>query len=256
VVTARSYAAAVGGGVRLERASFAGCGVAYAVLGHGPPIVVLKPHGGPRIYAFARALAAHHTVIQIDPLGYAHSDRPAEHAPGEIHEHVHAVLDRERIDRFVVWGYSLGGAMALGVARASSRATAMVCGGWSPAERLSEAHLRRLDRAPRLPERDRVFWRWHSGVDWLKELSAMPLPRLVYVGSDDGPRVRGPRGIPRTRSALEALGVHVVELDLLDHAACMHEPAFSTRVEPAVRSWLVESGAVEGMSVGTDPLPR
>jgi pimeloyl-ACP methyl ester carboxylesterase len=213
--------------VRLERISFAGHAVSYAVLGEGSPVVVLKPHGGPWIYAFASALAGHYTVIQVDPLGYAHSEGVAEHGPGDVHEQIHTVLDQDGVDRFVVWGYSLGGAMAVAVAHASRRVTAMVCGGWSPAERISEARLRRMDRSPRLPDRDRVFWHWHSRFDWLKELSAMQMPRLVYVGTDDPPRVRGPRGIPRTKSALEGLGVQVLEFDGLDHATCMNEPAFS-----------------------------
>ena len=84
----------------------------------------------------------------------------------------------------------------------------------------------------------RAFWHWHSGFDWLTELSLIDVPRLVYVGTEDAPRMRGPRGIPRVRGDLENRGVEVHELDGLDHITCMTEPAFSTRVEPMVVEWL------------------
>jgi hypothetical protein len=103
--------------------------------------------------------------------------------------------------------------MALVVAQASRRVTAMVCGGWSPAERQSEAQLRRMDAEQRAPVSQRAFWHWHSRFNWMDELAAMQIPKLVYVGSNDRPRVRGPRGVPRTREALVERGVKVLEFE-------------------------------------------
>jgi pimeloyl-ACP methyl ester carboxylesterase len=220
---------------------FAGHGISYCVLGSGPPLVIVKPHRGSRVYPWAQRLAARYTVIQIEPLGHGWSDRPLDHPPGGVHEQVHAVLDGEGIDCFPIWGYSAGGTMALTITQASPRVTAMVCGGSSPAERLSEAQLRRMDREKRMPIGQRAFWHWHSRFDWMTELELMRVPRLVYVGTEDGPRARGPRGIPRVRGALEERGVKVVELDGLDHITCMTEPAFSTRVEPVVTRWLAKA---------------
>ena len=226
----------------MGRAEFGGHGISYCVLGSGPSLVLVKPHRGARVYDFAAWLAARYTVIQIEPLGYGWSDRPQHHPPGDIHAQIHAVLDAEGIDRFVVWGYSAGGAMAMAVARESLRVTAMVCGGCSPADRVSEAVLRRMDREQRPAISQRQFWRWHSGINWLEELATIKVPKLVYVGSEDGPRVGGPRGVTRTRSDLVAQGVTVLEFGGLDHATCMSEPAFSARVGPAVTQWLDGAG--------------
>lgn len=137
--------------VRTARAEFADHEVWYLVLGDGPPLVLPKPHREPRLFPFALWLAARYMVIQIEPLGHGRSDRPRDHPPGGVHEQVHAVLDEEGVDRYAVWGYSKGGAMSLAIAQASTRVTATVCGGWSPAERYSEAALRRIDRQGRMP---------------------------------------------------------------------------------------------------------
>ncbi len=45
-------------------------------------------------------------------------------------------------------------------------------------------------------------------------------------------------GVPRTRGALIASGVRIIEFEGLDHVACMSEPAFSTMAGPAVTVWL------------------
>ena len=76
--------------VRTARAEFAGHQVWYLVLGDGPPRVLPKPHREPRLYPFALWLAARYLVIQIEPLGHGHSDRPHDHAPGGVHQQVHA----------------------------------------------------------------------------------------------------------------------------------------------------------------------
>jgi pimeloyl-ACP methyl ester carboxylesterase len=197
----------------------------------------MKPHRLPAVYEWVPWLAEKFTVFQVEPLGYGRSAKTSHHPLVPLHEQVHAVLDQERVDRFVVWGYSAGGAMALTVAQASDRVTAAVCGGWSPAERQSDARLQRIDREQRAPVSQRAFWRWHSSSNWLDELAALDLPVLVYVGNDDRPRVRGPRSIPRTRAALIELGITVFEFADLDHLTCQSEPAFSTRVGPAVIGW-------------------
>jgi pimeloyl-ACP methyl ester carboxylesterase len=233
------YGRPVSAAVRLGRAEFAGHGIAHRVLGRGPTIAVVKPHRGPKVYEFVSVLSRRYTLVQIEPLGHGWSDRPSPHPTGGVHEQVHAVLDQEGVDRFVIWGYSAGGAMAMAVAAASDRVTAMVCGGWSPAERPNEAAMERGGT----PAGQRAFWHWYAAFDWMDELGAMQIPRLVYVGTDDGPRMRGPRGIPRTRGALSERGVTVMELGGLDHLTCMAEPAFSARVGPAVTSWLDHSGA-------------
>ena len=228
--------------VRTDRVEFAGHRIGYYVLGSGPPLVVVKPHRGTRVYEFAAVLARRYMVIQIEPLGFGWSDRPEPYPAGGVHEQVHAVTDQEGVDRFAIWGYSAGGAMAMAVTQASTRVLAMVGGGWSPAARPSTAHLQRMDRERRGSAGQRAFWHWYTRFNWMDELAVTQVPRLVHVGTEDGPRMQGPRGIPRTRTALMDRGVRVVEFDGLDHATCMAEPAFSTQVAPAVTDWLATTG--------------
>src|SRR6185437_12348879 len=96
-----------------------------------------------------------------------------------------AVLDRHQIDRFTIWGYSAGGAMAAYVARATPRAAALVCGGFSLFDRFTSGTLQRLDR--RLPpdHASRTLWWWVNSVDWTGEISAASFPCLLYWGSRD-----------------------------------------------------------------------
>lgn len=231
--------------MRVASAYFCDHRISYCVVGSGPPLVVPKPHRGKRnaLYGWVPWLASRYTVFQVEPLGHGWSDRPRDHPTVGIHEQIHTVLDQEGVDRFGVWGYSAGGAMAMVVAQASPRVTAMVCGGWSPTERYSEAALRRMDREQRMPVGQRAAIDWYQRFIWLDELAVMQIPRLVYVGARDGPRVRGPRGIPRTRDALVERGVVVLEFEGLDHDTCMQEPAFSTIVGPTVANWLDGTGA-------------
>jgi pimeloyl-ACP methyl ester carboxylesterase len=233
--------ATVEGATRVGRREFAGHGISYRVAGSGPALVVVKPHRLPRVYELVPLLCSRYTVIQIEPLGFGSSDRPADHPGADVHEQVLAVLEQQRVDRFIVWGYSLGGAMSLAVARASARVTACVVGGWSPTDGPSATRLQRMDRERRAPVASRAFWRSYARFDWLDELAAKRLPTLVYVGTDDRPRTRGPRGIPRTRQALAERGVTVVEFSGLDHRTCNAEPALSTRVVPSVMDWLDDS---------------
>jgi pimeloyl-ACP methyl ester carboxylesterase len=195
--------------------------------------VLLKPHRLRKtgMYELGSMLTDRFTVLEIEPLGYAYSDRPAGWYA--IHEQVEAVADHERVDEFVVWGYSRGGWMALATARESGRVKGVVAGGCAPLDAPTDAQLRRYPEGA-----DKEFWLWYRGFDWLAELGAMTIPRLVYVGSEDGPRVRGPRGIPRTRDLLTRAGVTVLVFEGLDHLTCHNGSALSTLVVPTVLDWL------------------
>ncbi|WP_179790316.1 alpha/beta fold hydrolase [Actinopolymorpha rutila] len=223
---------------RVGRTEFAGHGISYRVVGSGPALVLVKPHGLPRIYDLMAPLSDRYTVIQIEPLGFGWSDRPSDYPLAGVHEQVLAVLNQEGVDSFVVWGYSQGGAMALAIAQATPRVTGMVAGGWSPMGAPTDAWMRRADREQQIPIASRAFWRWYRRFDWLDELAAMQCPKLVYAGSGDRPRVSGPRGIPRARDALTQRGVTLMEFGGLDHRTCNTEPALSNSVVPAVLDWL------------------
>lgn len=213
--------------------------IRYCVFGAGPPIAVVKPHRNPPVYDVSWLLATTHTVVQIEPLGFANSDRPVLHRDPGVARQVLDVLDHEQIDDFVVWGHSLGGAMATMVAQASPRVTAMIVNGYSPLDAPTESMLRRMDQegSPR-GGGDAAFWRSYRSFDWSAELELMRCRKLVHVGAEDRARMRGPRGIDRTRDSLELRGVTVRVFAGLDHITCAAEPALSARVLPEVLAWL------------------
>lgn len=182
-----------------------------------------------------RLLSDRYQVIQVEPLGFGSSDRPQDYPDAGLHEQVLAVADREAVGRFVIWGYSQGGAMAAMVAQASPRVAGMVAGGFSLATEPGAAWVDRMERQQRVPVAARTFWRRFTRFDWVGELAAMGCPRLLYAGRDDRARAAGLR---RTRASLTDGGAAVIEFDGLDHRTCNSEPAMSTRIVPAVASWL------------------
>jgi pimeloyl-ACP methyl ester carboxylesterase len=207
--------------------------IAYRVDGRGETVVFVKQGRYPVESAQLRLLRDHMRVVQIEPLGFGSSQRPAGHPA--IHRQVLDVLDREGIGRFAVWGYSQGAAMAATVAVATDRVTALVAGGFSLLNRPTPARLDRLCENPRVPAAARAFWREFAAHDWWAELAAMSCPVLVYVGGADRQFASAVR---RTRGWLVDHGTTVWELDGLDHRACDDEPDVSTRVVPAVTAWL------------------
>ena len=103
--------------MRWKTLRFAGHVVRYAVAGRGPAVVLLKKDRGS--YVPFERLADRYTMVQIEPLGFGGSDRPANCPPGGVHEQVLRVCDQEDVAEFAVWGFSQGGAMACAVAQAT-----------------------------------------------------------------------------------------------------------------------------------------
>jgi pimeloyl-ACP methyl ester carboxylesterase len=228
----------VEGEPRTGRASFAGHDISYRVAGRGPAVVLVKPHRRPKDYPQLRILPDRYLTVQIEPLGFGASDRPREYPEAGLHEQIHAVLDQEMVDRFVIWGYSRGGAMAATVAQASPRVAAMVAGGFSLVTMPTDGQMARMDREQRVPVADRTLWHRYKRYDWLAELVGMRCPRLLYVGGDDRTFARGVR---RTHGPLTAGGVTVIEFAGLDHQTGNEEPALSSRIVPTVIDWLTNT---------------
>jgi pimeloyl-ACP methyl ester carboxylesterase len=224
--------------VRNGWVEFAGHRVSYGVAGDGPALIIVKPHRYPKEYIELSQLSDRFRVIQVSPLGFGDSDRPEDYPPAGIHEQVLRVADSEAADRFVIWGYSQGGAMAVAVAQASARVTALVAGGCSLLDRPTDAWIKRMDREQRVPVAARAFWHWYRRFDWLRELGAMQFPKLVYVGTMDRQQASGVR---RSYELLRGQGVSVVQFDGLDHLTCHRDPDFSQRVVPTLVKWLDES---------------
>jgi pimeloyl-ACP methyl ester carboxylesterase len=207
--------------------------IAYRVDGDGETMVFIKQGRYPVESAQLRLLRDHMRVVQIEPLGFGGSQRPAVHP--EIHRQVLDVLDREGIGRFAVWGYSQGAAMAATVAVATDRVMALVAGGFSLLNRPIPARLDWLCENPRVPAAARAFWREFAAHDWCTELAELSCPTLMYVGGADRQFASALR---RTRRWLVDYGTTVWELDGLDHRGCDDEPNVSTLVVPRVTAWL------------------
>lgn len=107
-------------------------------VGSGPPVVLLHGFtGSTRSWDAVREhLAPEFTVLAIDLPGHGRSPAPADpayYALGNAAELVARVLDRERLDRVLVVGYSMGGRTALRFALAHpSRCAGLVLESASP----------------------------------------------------------------------------------------------------------------------------
>jgi pimeloyl-ACP methyl ester carboxylesterase len=211
-----------------KHVAFDGHRVAYRVAGEGPAIVVLRQNRARLDSIQLRQLRDSYQVFQIDPLGYAASDRPPGYPAQTLPDQVLAVLDHHGVDRFVVWGYSKSGAMSAAVARATPRVAGVVAAAFALLNPPSEANMRRGYRE--------AFYRWFWSFDWAHEFAVMSCPKLVYFGDNDlGEQGRGLR---RTRDRLEAAGVDIVELEGLDHKTCGADDPMTTRIIPTVVQWL------------------
>jgi pimeloyl-ACP methyl ester carboxylesterase len=210
-------------------ATYDGHRVWYRVAGSGPAMVLIRQNRVPANDRQLGLFTDRFTVFQVTPIGFGASERPAGYRPAEgIAPHILAAVDQEGIDRFAVWGYSQGGAMAAVVANSSSRAVAMISGGNPLVGVPTPGTLRRLDKEPRLPVGAHAFWHWYAGHDWDRELTAMDCTKIIYFGSDDKPVFR------RKREQLIACGVDVHEFAGLDHRSCNDGPDFELRVVPTV----------------------
>ena len=96
----------------------------YHDVGSGPPLLLL--HGsGPGVSAWSNwrpvypALSAAHRVIAPDQLGFGRTAAPRDGCFGRVAwtRHAFALMDRLGIDSFDVIGNSMGGAIALAMAR-------------------------------------------------------------------------------------------------------------------------------------------
>ncbi len=110
-----------------------GVRIAYDVNGSGTPIILL--HGGLmsrqswHTAGYTDRLKHDFRVIAIDLRGNGESDKPTR--PQDYHvtrhcEDILAVADACGIERFVLWGYSLGGNIGRVLAAQSSRVTSLI----------------------------------------------------------------------------------------------------------------------------------
>lgn len=215
-----------------------GARVAYRVAGDGQAIVLIKNSKHPVDFPVAQLLASNFRTLQIQPIGFGASDRPARYDFGSIDRQVLTVLDAEHVDNFTVWGFSQTAFMAALVARATDRVLALIAGGANLLGYPSDADMRRLEREPRLPVSNLEFWRAYRRHDWHHELRRMRQPTLIYLGTLD-PRLRKLR---RLEPTLRGCGCDYLEFDGLDHTTSgLSDGAHGARTTSAITTWMTSN---------------
>jgi pimeloyl-ACP methyl ester carboxylesterase len=209
--------------------------LAYRVSGRGPVLVVIGQYWRKVSDVAAQLLENQYLVVQITPVGYGQSDRVPGFAGEALAGQVLAVLDHHNADRFVIWGYSAGGAMAACVARATQRAAGLVCGGFSLFDPLTPGTMRQLDRRLDSEHASRSLWPWVNSFDWVEELKGLAAPCLMYWGGDDRQMARKLR---RSQAQLMLEQVDFVELPGLDHGACHSSDALRRHIVPTLKQWI------------------
>lgn len=209
---------------------FRGHRLAYRVSGNGPALVVVHLYRRRLDVVQARMFSDRWQVFEIAPLGYGYSDRVPGYAGEHLAEQILTVLDHHRVDRFVVWGYSAGGAMSLCVARATDRAAGLVIGGFAP-YRMTPGIMRQLDRRLRPDHPSRSLWWWYNGFDWPDEVNAISGARLCYWGGND---VQMAKRLRAMREQLMFQDLDFIEFPAFDHRECNSPGALASNVVPAV----------------------
>ena len=198
-----------------------GFNISYRVEGDGPPMVLL--HGWSRWAdtwwdaGYGDALNVDYRVIAVDWVGHGESDKPhaaVEYREGPIVADLVAVLDAERVDRALVWGFSMGARHAASLAVLEpNRVAALVCGGgaplpalegrrerilgWSEAIRSAaqmEAFLRSIGSAEEVitesvarNDAEALSAAVAGIAEWTPDAQDVQAPSLWYEGSNDDP---------------------------------------------------------------------
>jgi len=230
--------------------SYDGIRIAYDVNGTGPPILLL--HGGlqsRQIWhdaGYVDRLKNDYKVIAVDIRGNGESDKPLAVSDYAIEKHcqdVLAVADACGIERFALWGYSLGGNIGRYLAAQSPRVASFIMIGisfglgasgdfrkltmdfrdhWLPilqAQRegtLNIASLSAQDRE-QLSNRNMplIFAQAISILEWGRiEPGDIRCPTLLLAGSDNDAAMAG---IAEYGALLEGSSVQVKVVEGLDH---------------------------------------
>jgi pimeloyl-ACP methyl ester carboxylesterase len=220
-------------------ADFDGHRLAYRVAGQGPAVVFLHLYRRREPLIHLRLLSDRWQVFEISPLGFGRSDRVPGYAGEALPDQIHAVLDEHGVDRFIICGYSAGGAMAACIARASSRIAGLVCGGYALLGTPTAGVIRQMDR--RLPpdHPSRTQWAWVTKFDWAQELRSMTFPRLFYWGSEDT-SVQMAKRLRRVREQFTEDDIDFVEFPGVGHEVGGDETLVTELVIPTLTSWVEE----------------
>src|SRR5579872_3434361 len=225
-----------------------GVRIAYDMTGEGPCLLLLHGHTETRSEwhetGYVERLRAEFTVVTVDVRGQGESDAPddpAYYAVDRVHADMLAVADACGFQRFGVWGYSFGAAIALRLAARTESLTRVVIAGcpfghtYPPdlVERsvaqartvLAAKERGKLDALPLTPAQRATAERLNipAHIACLRALAAWPAvaphelrcPALVYAGMED--EAVAPQ-LEIQRQGIEAAGIALHLFPGLDHA--------------------------------------
>lgn len=146
-----------------------------------PPIVFIHGASGnlrDQLFAFRKPLEGRARLIFVDRPGYGYSDRggPENDTPAGQADAIARLLDKKGIDRAIIVGHSLGGAIA------------------------ASFGVRHPDKTAGLLFLSAATHPWNGGVDWYYDLAAAPV-----VGSLFRHTLLLPVGLGRIDSGSEAV---------------------------------------------------
>jgi pimeloyl-ACP methyl ester carboxylesterase len=126
-----------------------------------PPIVFIHGASGnlrDQLFAFRKPLEGRARLIFVDRPGYGYSDRggPENDTPAGQADAIARLLDKKGIDRAIIVGHSLGGAIA------------------------ASFGVRHPDKTAGLLFLSAATHPWNGGVDWYYDLAATPVIGTIF----------------------------------------------------------------------------
>jgi pimeloyl-ACP methyl ester carboxylesterase len=244
--------------------------IAYDVQGEGPALLLFQGFDEMRQIwhdlGYVERLSKHFRVITMDRRGIGESDHPEDpkaYSVEKMMADVYAVADACQAAKFLVWGHSFGGTLALQLAARSERITrAIVAGSFFGRiyfkERVDQitSDLRTLDKAQKegqLKElgmdAEDIRWVeerhlpaliacWQALISWpiLNDPHEIRCPLYIYSGTNDR-RITQP--LLARQDAIDDAGILLRIFDQLDHSQeisaidIVYPPAENFLREPA-----------------------
>lgn len=240
-----------------------GTRLAFDVTGNGPALMLLHGAGKTRKdwhkLGYVERLQENFTVITMDLRGTGESDYRVEiedYAIEKIYQDLEAVADDCGLDRFAIWGFSLGGNIARYAAAWSDRIIAIAVIGvpFGPAvdEAFEEQIVRFEQKYASLAEQQKLAFdpsKHRTPIKgqmagWLACFRAMRgwpsvdpgeirCPAILVVGTKNKNTLQW---VDKNRKELEQAGI---ELQIMDGLTHIQEFEEINRVFPAVSQFLV-----------------
>jgi pimeloyl-ACP methyl ester carboxylesterase len=157
----------------------AGTSIPFAVVGNGPALLTLKPHGGDQALLTERYRVAaldYPTAVMLNAR-----DGWAAFTPDRVCSDILGVADAMGVRSFAFYGYSWGGVVGLQLATRTSRVSALAIGGWPP---LGAPYAEMPNGTA---ERTMYSYFYDSLVNWPERqaIARIGCPRMAFAGSND-----------------------------------------------------------------------